>query len=243
MIRGQWDPDQSLLHINLKELLAIKILLESQEAIPTGESLLVSSDNLATVHCIRNRGSNRSSGMQKIMEEIEEIATERKLTIQAIHLSGSRNVIADALSREGPAPTEWELPQHEFDRICRILDWHPQIDAMATPINRKCNNFISPFPHPQAVGIDFFSIDLSRWRRIYLFPPLNMISKVLMHLRSFKGEVLLITPWWPNQPWFPSIQEKHHRIIRLLCLPQQRIGDQTFLPSKKTCSSWVAWSL
>ena len=37
------------------------------------------------------------------------------------------------------------------------------IDAMAISENSETRNFISPFPHPRAIGVDFFATNLNKW--------------------------------------------------------------------------------
>ena len=37
-----------------------------------------------------------------------------------------------------------------------------------------------------------------------MFPPFPLLSKVIQKLRTTQeGEVILIAPWWPSQPWCP----------------------------------------
>ena len=55
--------------------------------------------------------------------------------------------------------------------------------------------FVCPFPHPAVVGTDLFLMDPNQWESLYLFPPTNLILKVLNHLSRFQGEVLLIAPY------------------------------------------------
>ena len=49
---------------------------------------------------------------------------------------------------------------------------------------------------------------------VYMFPLLPLLSQVIQKLRTTQeGEVILIAPWWPSQPWFP-----HHLLCLCLCL-------------------------
>ena len=39
-----------------------------------------------------------------------------------------------------------------------------------------------------------------------MFPPFLLLNKVIQKLRTTQtGEVILIAPWWPSQPWFPHL--------------------------------------
>ena len=40
----------------------------------------------------------------------------------------------------------------------------------------------------------------------YAFPPFNPISKIFYKLaHHLSGTIILICPFWPSQPWFPSL--------------------------------------
>lgn len=42
---------------------------------------------------------------------------------------------------------------------------------------------------------------------LYVFPPAEDFSQVLHKIREEKASVLLVTPYWPNRPWFPDLLE------------------------------------
>ena len=75
------------------------------------------------------------------------------------------------------------------------------MDCFATRLNTKLPNFISRYADPYSSSIDAFSLP---WRdKIYLFPPVPIISKVLSKFISDKvGHGLLVCPFWPSQSWF-----------------------------------------
>lgn len=39
----------------------------------------------------------------------------------------------------------------------------------------------------------------------HLFPPLPLLPCVLQKIIRDKTSCLLVTPWWPQQPWFPHL--------------------------------------
>lgn len=68
------------------------------------------------------------------------------------------------------------------------------------------------------MGKDPFLVDWNRWKLIYLFPPTPMILWVLNKMSTFKGRAFIITPFSPNQPWFPLLMSKsveHHLFPKL----------------------------
>ena len=53
-------------------------------------------------------------------------------------------------------------------------------------------------------GSDAFSENWKRWKYINLLPPPP--TSVLLHLRTFRGKILVLAQWWLAQPWFTELQ-------------------------------------
>ena len=69
-----------------------------------------------------------------------------KITLQALHIPGVLNVIADRLSRKGQMhQSEWSLDPSVFKLICKKL-YTPMVDAFATADNNKLQLYFSPIP-------------------------------------------------------------------------------------------------
>ena len=53
------------------------------------------------------------------------------------------------------------------------------------------------------------SEDWNRWNSIYLFPPPDalLMCRIIRKLREYSGQVALIAPVWPAQPWYPPLKE------------------------------------
>ena len=68
----------------------------------------------------------------------------------------------------------------------------------ATRQNAQLPKFISLMSDHQAVACNALSLDWNQWDQIYLFPPVNLLLKVLMKLKEFKGTAILIAPEWQN---------------------------------------------
>ena len=60
---------------------------------------------------------------------------------------------------------------------------------------------------PRAVAVDALSC---KWEDndIYAFPPSPLISKVLIKLESFTGEMTLIAPLAPHSAWFTLLVDR-----------------------------------
>ena len=84
------------------------------------------------------------------------------------------------------------------------------MDLFATRFNRKIPTYISPCPDPEAVGWDSLErlTNWNQWRSIYLFPPLQVLDKVVGLLSSYKGAGFLIAPFLANSELVPSFVEE-----------------------------------
>ncbi len=127
-----------------------------------------------------------------------------EMTVQARHIPGRLNCLADLLSRQHQVVnTEWTL----LPRIASLI-WQvwgkPYLDLMATSLNNQLPVYVSPFPDPQAFAVDAMSLS---WEGLdgYIFPPWPMIHQVLLKLQSHNCLLTAILPRWPNSPWFPLL--------------------------------------
>ena len=210
---GMWPLSLKKAHINVRELVAIYYaLLEVQ---PNREaSVRVHCDNTSAVACITNKGSTRSPPLWKWSLRILLLARKREFYLRAVHIRGVSNVLADALSRATPINTEWTLDNESFGLIQTLLP-DLQVDLFATRNNNQLPLFVSPVLDSRTPLVDAFRQDWSQWERIYLFPPIAMISLVLERMTDYRGAAILVTSWSPNSHWFPILLRLADRVVRL----------------------------
>ena len=182
-------------------MIVVLFALKELKHLPVNSHIRVFSDNSPVVYVLKRRGSAKSKPLNNWALSIFKLLRKRQWFISVHHIAGKSNVWADQFSRSAPISTEWELDVESFSWISHLTH-RPQIDLFATRENRKLNNFISPFPDHLALGIDAFTIDWNRWTCIYLFPPTNLILKVLENLMHFEGTAIIVAPLWPRAPWF-----------------------------------------
>ena len=134
-------------------------------------------------------------------------------------IAGTRNVLADSLSRsKSLLHTEWTL-----NRLTLQVVWQhwftPMIDLFATCFNHRLPIYVSPVPDPRAYAIDALSLP---WSGLiaYAFPPFPILHKVIRKARLERPRLILITPWWPTQSWFPDLKSLSH--VPPLPLPRRR---------------------
>jgi len=93
-----WDGMLSHSHITVKELTPVVIAVAVWGQKWKGESLLVRSDNMATVSII-NSGTSHNREAMHLTRSLAFIAAKFQLTLSAEHAPGDQNTLADALSR------------------------------------------------------------------------------------------------------------------------------------------------
>ena len=106
---GTWSTEERAQHINWLETRAVRYTLE-QLLPPAGSSILCETDNTSALCQINKQGGTRSHSLNQEVQLLLDLAEKRGWFLQAIHIPGSRNVLADLLSRRHQiASTEWTI--------------------------------------------------------------------------------------------------------------------------------------
>ena len=137
-------------------------------------------------------------------QELFHWLEQHQIQLRARHIAGKLNVLADSLSREGKViPTEWSLHPGVLTDLWTIWE-RPHVDLFATRFNAKMSSYYSPFPDPQAVGVDALS---TTWEAMvaYAFPPTAILGRVLAKAEREQCVLVLVAPMWPKQPWYPHL--------------------------------------
>ena len=202
-VSGQWNREEINLHINALELLAVTRAITHFNLHHL--QLIIHTDN-STVQRVLTKYSTKSRNLLPSLLQLNHICETRSLQLSALCIPSTLNVVADGLSRVLPLPTEWRLPRIAFKELS---EWAGpfNIDLMATPINTHLPRFICPFPHPQAQTNNVLSIDWLTLEKFYMFPPTNMIPRLLPSLAKVSGSGVLVAPRDPRQCGFQSFSE------------------------------------
>ena len=82
------------------------------------------------------------------------------------------------------------------------MEW-PEIDLFASRISHQVKNYFSWKADPDCLAVDAFRQDWSI-QFPYAFPPFCLITRVLRQMDAQDVQkMILITPLWPSQPWYP----------------------------------------
>ena len=211
---GVWSPKVAKNHINILELWAIHLALRQILPRVKGRKILVQCDNMSVVSYINKQGGTRSRGLCKQTIKLLLWCHRHDIELQAIHLPGEDNKLADALSRKTSgtlglskvrgSSVEWHLLPSVCKMIFRRVE-RPLIDLFASQANAQLPTYCSWSRDPTAFHQDALSMS---WNNIsgYAFPPIALIPRVLLKLtQSSNCRILLVCPKWPRQLWFPRL--------------------------------------
>jgi hypothetical protein len=142
-----------------------------------------------------------------------------------------KNIEADLASRVFNDQTEWKLDPFILSVVYEFLGM-PQIDLFASRLNHQLPLYVSWIPDPSAIGVDAFTL---KWRNRYnyAFPPFSLIPQVLKKMEEAQAEMLLVSPYWPTQSWFPKLLRLLIHNPVLLLAHQRKLVHLPFNPEKE----------
>ena len=204
VVSDLWDQSEALLPVNARELLAVRHCLLHFQSFLSGTTVAVFCDNVTAVAYLRKEGGTRSPALNTIAQEILCWAESLRIRLALQFIPGIRNVLADSLSRPHQLPSsEWSLNMDVFRSL--TSQWPVLIDLFATSDNHRCSIFFSPYRDPLSAGTDEL---LQSWDGLlaYAFPLWSIVPQVLAKLWvSHRTLLTLITPYWPQRPWFVDL--------------------------------------
>ena len=200
---GRWTLEEKREHINVLELKAGLLGLQSFCSDSSNAHVKIYLDNCTGVSYINHLGGSHSPRCNEIAQSIWEFCRQRYLWITASHLPGHLNVVADHHSRVFDDKTEWKLNPLVFQRIVQQFI-KPDIDLFASRLNFQLKPFVSWRPDPLAKCIDAFTFDWAH-EVFYAFPPFSILPQVLKKIEYDGAKGILIVPNWTTQVWFPLL--------------------------------------
>ncbi len=215
---GRWDKSETEQHINVLELRALFMGLQSFSDTVKNKHVQAYMDNSTAVAYINSMGGTRSPECNELAREIWQWCIVNNVWVSAAHIPGSTNVEADRESRQFNDNIEWMLNPKIFLEVTARFG-SPNIDLFASRLNRQVPCYVSWKPDPNATFIDAFNVDWSKYF-FYAFPPFSLIPRCLQKVEQLQAEGILLVPNWPTQPWFSKAMQllTHVPII----LPRER---------------------
>ncbi len=200
---GPWTKEEAALHINEQEMLAALIALKTFTKWKAGKSVLLQIDSKVALSYIVKQGGTKSLNLLNRAKEIWDYLELKQIELVVEWLPTKLNVEADFQSRNVQDPTEWKLDPKIFVAIGEILGC-PSIDLFASRTSHQMVPYMSLKADPEAAATDALQ---QPWKDMfqYSFPPFSLIGMILKKLEKEPIEMILITPIWPSQPWYPLL--------------------------------------
>ena len=235
--QGRWSSSESSLHINRLELLAVFLGVKSFFRGFEPISLLVLCDNTPTVNYINKMGGTRSRYLCSLSLKLWDYCLVHNIWVRAVHLPGSNNSRADALSRTFSDNHDYYLSPFCFSILHSHFDFCLDIDLFASRISHRLPRYASRLPDPSAEFVDAFSHPWSG--NLYLFPPLVILNRVISKFIAEECQFgVLIAPFCPTSPFFSSILD--------LCIaPPILLPENSVVREPRHCriSQMLAWTI
>ncbi len=179
---GRWSLSESLLHINVLELNAVLLGLQSLCKEKKDCHIKILSDNTTAVSYLKKMGGTHSPQCNNIAREIWMWCISKGIWLTPAHIPGVDNVEADLASRVFNDKTEWQLDKSIFAHLVSIFG-KPDIDMFASRLNNQIKPFVSWAPDPEAVAADAFTLNWDN-KFMYIFPPFSIIPRILQKIEA-----------------------------------------------------------
>lgn len=214
LMAGKWTQEQMKWHSNLKELFAVYAAIRRQSHNLTNTRILIQSDNRTLVAYIRNEGGTQSLNLLKLTSRLLKLADSLNIVLSAQYLPGRFNCLADHLSRGRRLP-EWHLLPAVTDKLFQYWGT-PDVDLFASRATAVVRRYVSlDCQDKSALFLNAFS---RHWHFNlgWIFPPPNLMPRVLAHLNKASGRYIIIAPQWEKTFWMTDLQSRALEKPRLI---------------------------
>lgn len=205
VVQGTWTQAEAQQSINWRELKAVQLTLQS---FPTlcHTTILIRSDNTTAVSYINKQGGTRSETLSKLATSIWEMCLQRHLHLQAQHIPGILNSIADQASRQIFAKNQWQLMPATFHQLQQAWGVH-DVDLFADRTTALLPKYVAWKTDPFALATDAFTLTWNRFKRPLIHPPWNLILPALQKVMREQVTATVIVPWWKSAIWYPLLKQ------------------------------------
>ena len=130
---GRWTENQSQLHINMLEMMAIRLALKQAKTFIHHSCIMISTDNTTVVSYINKQGGTHSPNLCVEVWKILNWCLEQDIVIRVRHIPGKFNILADRLSRaarqtyqdrmgSGSNSCEFSIPDAQLPKCGSVCD-------------------------------------------------------------------------------------------------------------------------
>ena len=145
--KGLWSDREKRLHINVLELMAVSLALQSFKDQCQNQTVLVATDNSTVVAYINKQGGTHSAEMCALLWKIITWCHHYQITLKARHIPWCLNGMADLLSRSNQVVTASAGVQADLSQVvhssCRSIRHSPETQSSNVRISS---------PSPKCLG-------------------------------------------------------------------------------------------
>ena len=192
---GYWAENESRQHINVLELIADFIGLNTFVKEKENIHIRLRIDTTTAVSTINHIGTNHSNDCNATGKQIWEWCIAKKIRLSASYIPGKHNVTADVEFRRKQNGSEWmrnqKILQLNNAYILEFLSTYKTL-IFASRINYQLEKYVSFKPDPGAIAIDAF---IPNWAnlKLYAFPPFNVIPTTLRKIQADKATGICVS--------------------------------------------------
>ena len=200
---GRWSQAETAHHINYLKLLAAFLALQCFAKGTNGITVQMKLDNVTAVTYINKLGGTHSKPLCQLALTVWEWCLQRNVFLVAEHLPGKDNIVADRESRLTRDRCDWMLNPLVFQRIQQQMG-PLQTDLFTSRLTKQLLSFFSWRLNPEPTATDAFNQNWAQTRG-FANPPWCLIARCLSQIKRQMARVVIITPLWASQPWYPII--------------------------------------
>ena len=146
----------------------------------------------------------KSQEFLRVSKELWDFLLKHQIMITAEYLPGCLNHQADWESRNQKDSTEWKLCLQVFQKNCQKVG-QQKIDLFPSRLSNHLPAYYSWKLDPDSLALDALQQTWSH-KHLYAFPPFSLMHRVLRKVDLEKvHSVILITPIWQSQTWYPEV--------------------------------------
>ena len=197
---GKFTPEETLQSSTFREVLAVKLTLQSYSGILSNQSIQLNTDNFGASR-ILTIGSSKPH-LQQLAKDIFYHCMKHNIKLTPEWTPREQNRCADYYSKIKDTDS-WGIDQKTFDFInARFGNF--TVDRFADDRNKKLPIFNSRYYCPGTSHVNSFTADWSKDNN-WLAPPISLIGSTIKHLRACKGTGTLLIPAWESSYFWPLI--------------------------------------
>ena len=197
---GKFTPHETQLSSTFRELLAVKLVLQSYADILSNQAIQINIDNFSASR-ILTIGSSKPH-LQQLSTEIFHYCSKNNIKLSPEWTPREENRCADYFSQIKDTDS-WSIDKETFNFINSRFGQFT-VDRFADDENKQLPTFNSRYYCPGTSHVNAFTADWSRDNN-WLSPPISLIGSTIKHLKACKGQGTLLVPAWESSYFWPLI--------------------------------------